>query len=198
MTLQSWIYTGREEVADARIFKLLRETAISPRTGAERTFAHVESPTWVNMIPLTAGGDIVLVRQWRHGVKEFTLEVPGGLVDQDEEPSVAAAREVREETGYAGDPPLLIGTVQSNPAFMANLTHTYLIENCHRIGELDQDESEDLEVAVTPLVEIPRLVAGGAIRHSLVICAFWWLAQRRPDLLRPAPGARRVSPDLLW
>jgi 8-oxo-dGTP pyrophosphatase MutT (NUDIX family) len=141
----------------------------------------------VNIVPLTPAHEVVLVRQWRHGVKGFTLEIPGGLVDPGEQPAATAAREVREETGYAGDPPVELGIVEPNPAFMGNLTHTFLIENCHRIGELQLDAGEDVEVVLEPLARIPRLVAEGGIRHSLVICGFWWLAQRRPDLLRPAP-----------
>lgn len=186
MALKPWHYTGREDVADLRIFRVLRETAVSPRTGETHDFTRVESPAWVNIVPLTTDGQVVLVRQWRHGIKDFTLEIPGGLVDAGETPAAAASREVREETGHAGDAPVEIGVVEANPAFMPTLTHTFLIENCRAVGAPDPDPGEDLEVVLHPLAEIPALVAHGEIRHSLVICGFWWLALRRPDLLRLA------------
>jgi ADP-ribose pyrophosphatase len=187
VALKPWHYTGREDVADLRIFRVLRETAASPRTGEPHVFTRVESPTWVNIVPVTTDGQVVLVRQWRHGIKDFTLEIPGGLVDAGETPAAAAIREVREETGHEGDAPVEIGIVEANPAFMPTLTHTFLIENCRHVGAPDLDPGEDLEVILRPLAEIPALIARGEIRHSLVVCGFWWLALRRPDLLRLAP-----------
>jgi ADP-ribose pyrophosphatase len=184
VALKPWHYDSREEVADLRIFRALRETAVSPRTGAPHVFTRIESPTWVNVVPVTTDRQVVLVRQWRHGIKDFTLEIPGGLVDAGEAPAAAAVREVREETGQAGDAPVELGVVEANPAFMPTLTHTYLIENCRLVGDATPDPGEDLEVVLRPLAAIPSLVASGEIRHSLVICGFWWLAMRRPDLLR--------------
>lgn len=187
MALKPWLYSDRVDVVDLRIFRILRETAVSPRTGEPHLFTRVESPAWVNIVPLTAAGDVILVRQWRHGIKDFTLEIPGGLVDDGESPAAAAAREVREETGYAGEPPVEIGVVEANPAFMPTLTHTFLVENCRLAGEATPDPGEDLEVVVRPLAAIPDLIARGEIRHSLVLCGFWWLALRRPDLLHLDP-----------
>lgn len=183
MGLKPWRYVHREEVADARIFKLYRETAVSPRTGEERVFAHVASPEWVNVVPVTADGRVLLVRQWRHGLRRFTLEIPGGLVDPGEDPGQASAREVREETGHAGGKPVRLGRVAPNPAFMNNVCYTYLIEECRPVGALQLDPGEDLEVVPTPLTDIGALIAEGAIDHALVICGFWWLRQKRPDLL---------------
>jgi ADP-ribose pyrophosphatase len=183
MVLKPWHYHHREDVADLRIFRVVRESAISPRTGEAHDFTRVESPGWVNVLPVTTDGQVVLVRQWRHGIKDFTLEIPGGLVDPGESPAAAAVREVREETGYQGDAPVELGVVEANPAFMPTLTHTFLIENCREVAAATPDPGEDLEVVLAPLAEIPSLVARGEIRHSLVVCGFWWLALRRPDLL---------------
>jgi 8-oxo-dGTP pyrophosphatase MutT (NUDIX family) len=180
--LKPWEYTGREITADARIFTLYRETAVSPRTGKSREIAHIASPEWVNVVPITTAGEVLLVRQWRHGRRTFTLEIPGGLVDPGEDPSAASAREVREETGYSGGDPQRLGVVTPNPAFMNNRCYTYLIEECRPVGELELDPGEDLEVVPTPLVNIAGLIAGGEIDHALVICGFWWLRQNRPDL----------------
>ena len=183
MGLKPWHYTGRQEVADARIFKLYRDTAVSPRTGEERAFAHIASPEWVNVIPITADGQVLLVRQWRHGLRGFTLEIPGGLVDPGEDPGAAAAREVREETGHTGNVPRQLGVVTPNPAFMSNRCYTYLIEDCRPVGGLRLDPGEDLEVVATAPADIGTLIADGTIDHALVICGFWWLRQQRPELL---------------
>jgi 8-oxo-dGTP pyrophosphatase MutT (NUDIX family) len=140
------------------------------------------------MIALTEDRQGVLVRQSRHGTREFTLEIPGGMVGADEEPQQAAARELLEETGYRGDGPVRIGTVTPNPAFLDNHCHTYLFTGCRKTAEPDLDHGEDIDVEVRPLSEVPGLIAGGDIDHALVICAFWWLAQREPKRFRPPPA----------
>jgi len=183
MTLKPWQYTGSTELADVKIFKLLRETAVSPRNGSERSYARIVGPEWVNVIAVTAERELLLVRQWRHGVRGFRLEIPGGLVDPGEEPATAAAREVREETGHVGARAVQIGVVEPNPAIQDNRCYTYLIENCRPVGDLELDPGEDIEVVKRPLTSIPELVDSGEIDHALVICGFWWLGQARPDLV---------------
>jgi 8-oxo-dGTP pyrophosphatase MutT (NUDIX family) len=169
---------SHETVADMGIFEVHRIITESPRTGVDRRIARVVTRDWVNIVPLTPEGEVVLVRQWRHGTREFTLEIPGGLVDPGESPAEAGAREVREETGYAGDAPIELGVVTPNPAFLDNRCHTYLIENCVAVGEMEMDDGEDIEVIRVPLAEIGEYIATGKIDHALVICGFWWLAQR--------------------
>ncbi|MEZ4518692.1 MAG: NUDIX hydrolase [Chloroflexota bacterium] len=71
-----------------------------PRTGKEHSFYILEAPDWVNVIPLTPDEQVVMVRQYRHGTGTVTLESPAGMADHDGEAlAVAAARELREETG---------------------------------------------------------------------------------------------------
>lgn len=180
MPLRPWEYGESQEIADMRIFRLLREESVSPRTGAPRQFARIVTRPWVNVVALTGDHQLLLVRQWRHGVRRFTLEIPGGLVDAGENPAAAAARELREETGYAGSEPVPIGVVDPNPAIQSNRCHTYLVEHCTRDGDLRLDDGEDLEVVTQPVQRIPDLVASGEIGHALVICAFWWLRHHAP------------------
>jgi ADP-ribose pyrophosphatase len=188
MPPRPWTVSATRDILTTRIFRVVEDDALSPRTGVLRPVTRVVAPDWVNMITLTPGHEIVLVRQWRHGTRGLTLEIPGGMVDPGEDPAAAAIREVREETGYAGDPPRRLGQVHPNPAFLDNRCTTYLLENCRPIGDLRQDPGEDIEVVIRRLEEIPGLIAGGEITNALVVCAFWWLRQQRPDLFAPSGG----------
>ena len=101
--IKSWQKTGSEYLGDFRIFRIRADSSRSPRTGIVHRFFVLESPDWVNVIPLTSEGKVVMIRQFRHGTEDVTLEVPGGMVDrEDGDSSVSAARELREETGYEG------------------------------------------------------------------------------------------------
>lgn len=178
MALEGWERAGTEEVSDFRVFRVRRFRARSPRTGGLRTFSVIDSPDWVNIVALTPDDEAVLVRQFRQGTGEVTLEIPGGLVDPGEDPAAAAVRELREETGYAGGSPRHLGTVEPNPAIQSNRCHTYLIEGCRRVAEPRLDPGEDIEVVTLPRSGLAAAVADGRIRHALVVCAFWWLAHR--------------------
>jgi ADP-ribose pyrophosphatase len=177
VTLQPWFHEDRELIADQKIFQLYRSRARSPRTGQYRQFSVLQAPDWVNVVALTTEREVVLVRQFRHGTQEFTIEIPGGMIDRGESPAAAAIRELLEESGYAGGPAVQLGVVSPNPALFDNHCYTYLIEDCRKIREPELDHGEDIEVSTRPLAEIPGIIASGGIRHALVICAFWWLAQ---------------------
>lgn len=172
--LGRWEHAGDERDEDFGIFRVRAFRSRSPRTGEDRTFTRIETADWVNVVATTEGGDVVLVRQWRHGREAFTLEIPGGIVDPGEDPAAAAARELLEEAGYAGESPELLGTVDPNPAILSNRCHTYRIRRARLVAEQTPDPGEDLSVVTVPHAEIPAAIADGRITHALVICAFWW------------------------
>ncbi|MEM6797482.1 MAG: NUDIX hydrolase, partial [Acidobacteriota bacterium] len=149
----------------------------SPRTGREGTYRVLEMPRWVNVVALTPGQEAVLVEQFRHGIASMTLEIPGGMVDAGEDPAAAASRELLEETGYAGDPPIFLGEVHPNPAIQDNLCATYLVENASLAAPPSPDEGEHIAVHLAPRGNLPELVRAGRITHSLVVAAFYWLDQ---------------------
>lgn len=169
--VKDWEIIDSRVDRDYRVFKVNVNTSRSPRTNKEGRFYVIDTNDWVNIIPLTQGGDVVMIRQYRHGSKKVTLEIPGGLVD-DENPETAALRELLEETGYRGDSVTHLGSANPNPAIFNNLCHTYLVENVKKVTQTNLDEDEDIEVVHVPLGKIPALIASGTINHALVIIAF--------------------------
>jgi 8-oxo-dGTP pyrophosphatase MutT (NUDIX family) len=155
------------------VFSLRIDKARSPRTGREHNFFILEASPWINVIPLTEQNEVVLVRQYRHGIRRVTLEIPGGLAETHETPEEAAKRELLEETGYKASEMILLGSVHPNSAILNNQCFTFIAENAFYAGEPQQDEKEDIEVQLRPLAEIPRLIREGDINHALVLAAFY-------------------------
>jgi ADP-ribose pyrophosphatase len=176
---QPWTFLHSKVLQTCRIFSMIEERYRSPRTGQEHEFYLIDSGDWVNVIPLTADEKIILVRQYRYGTKDFTLEIPGGLLDAGETPPHAAARELLEETGYAGENPVLLGAAHPNPAIQTNRCFFYLIRNVLFKQDPQQDSTEDIEVQTVPLSAVPDLIRSGKITHSLVITAFYWYFSTR-------------------
>ena len=154
------------------LLRLRRDRIRPPRAPAPHDFYIVEAGPWINIVPLTAEGDVVMVRQLRFGVGKVTLEVPGGLVDPGEDPARAAARELREETGYSAPRIEEIGRIHPNPALQTNTLFTFLAREVVRVAEPDLEASEDIEVVRVPLAQIPARVRSGEIDHALVLVAF--------------------------
>ncbi|HQP55774.1 MAG TPA: NUDIX hydrolase [Syntrophorhabdus sp.] len=154
------------------------ETSVSPRTKKAGRFYVIDTNDWVNIIPITEDGQVVMIQQYRHGSKNITLEIPGGLVD-DESPENAALRELLEETGYQGDNVTYLGATNPNPAIFNNLCHTFLVRNVKKVSETNLDDNEDIEVTLKPIEEIPSLIADGSINHALVIIAFHFYFSRQ-------------------
>lgn len=166
-----WRRLKSEILHDAGIFRLRRD-AYEHEGRPTRPFYVLESNAWINVVPLTPSGEIVLVRQYRHGIEEETLEVPGGLVDpMDKDPAAAAVRELLEETGHAGAPPELLGTVSSNPAILTNRTWCYLVRDAQPVAQPDPDPHEDVTVEIHPKERVREMVLKGEIHHSLSACA---------------------------
>lgn len=180
--IQPWKKIRSKISGDFRIFKIRTDTKISPRTGKEHDFYVLDSVNWVNVIAATPNQQLVMVEQYRHGSNTVELEIPGGMMDAGEtDPVATAVRELREETGYEGDHPRLLGRIHSNPAILSNVTYTVLIENCRLKHAVEFDHGEDLVTRLVPVAEIPQLVADEKIGHSLVVVALYHfdLWQRR-------------------
>lgn len=105
------------------------------------------------------------------GIDDFTLEIPGGIIDSGEAPLAAAIRELREETGFVGGPARLLGWVHPNPAIQSNRCHIVLIEEARETESMAWDPDEEIEVSTRPVEEVLALARTGGITHSLVLSA---------------------------
>lgn len=186
--LPCWETVESGEVDDHGVFGVQHVRRCSPRTGKVGSYQILHMPDWVNVVALTPEYEVILVEQYRHGTDILTLEIPGGAVDGGEDPAAAAARELREETGHAGDAPRLLGTVRPNPAIQTNACSTWLITNAVEVCEPEPDEGEHIAILTTPLADVRDLLRDGTIDHSLVVAAFYWL-----ELAREPGGGEKLG-----
>ena len=140
-------------------------------------FYRINSSSWVNVVSRTPDGRFVMVRQFRQGSASVTLEIPGGLVDDGEDPAEAAARELEEETGYRPASVRKIGEVNPNPALFANRVHTFLAEGCVKVGEIENDAAEETVVALLDEAALHEAAKAGEVDHALVLAALYWLSR---------------------
>ncbi len=137
-----------------RLFSVNITKNRSPRTGEVHEFQVLNTPDWVGVIPVTTDNKLVLVRQFRHGSGELSLEPPGGLAKEGRSPEQSAREELEEETGYVAETFELLGCLQPLPALFNNRFYVYLARDAKPTGKLNPDETEEIETVLIPVRDI--------------------------------------------
>ncbi len=180
-TSDQWKSIGeRKEIFRTPIFAVCSERFQCARTDAEIDFITLSSWNWVNVIARTEEGKILLIRQFRPGTMREEIEIPGGCIDpSDPSPEAAGARELLEETGYAGKNPRIIGSVSPNPAIQGNCCFTVFIDHAKKVSVPLMEATECIETEEVSQEELQRMISAGEIRHGLVLNAlfFYFLSQ---------------------
>ncbi len=166
---QRWKKLASRPLLHTRIFDVHSVEFHHPAHPAPRDFILVQPPVSVAVVALTPQRDLVLVRQFRFGTNDLSLEIPGGGMEAGEDPVTTGARELQEETGYTGTAARLLGSVHPNPAIQTNRCHLVLVENATRTSALAWDPNEELETVVLPVDDVYARAERGEITHALVL-----------------------------
>jgi 8-oxo-dGTP pyrophosphatase MutT (NUDIX family) len=153
-----------------------------------------EYAPWVNVVALTDRDEVVLIRQYRHGIGAVHYELPAGSTDpEDSTMEEGARRELREETGYGGGRWSLLATLSANPALQNNVTYTFLAEGVTSLGAAAPEASEEITVHLTPLAEIEALIENGGFMQALHAAPLLKLLLRRAheNTAKPSDGKAR-------
>ena len=152
-----WKEEERKTVYTCPIFSVSERFCRYLPKNKARTFTILDTSNWAIVIPVLEterGKEFVLVRQWRHGAQELSLEFPGGVFEDNEDALAAAKRELREETGYTSDKIEKLGDFNPNPAIMSNRVHIFLARDLEPPGKQELDEDEYVDVEIVPWEEV--------------------------------------------
>jgi ADP-ribose pyrophosphatase len=180
----SWVSDGDgahdRTLIENWLFRLRSERLRSRISGTTHDYFVAHLADGVHVVAVTPEHQVVMVRQFRAGSRRDSLETPGGLFEAGEGPGAAGARELLEETGYAGDPPHVLGALWPNPALLSMRITTIVVRNARRIAEPHPDPSEELTVELVAVDRIPTLIKTGRIDHAVCVAGLlWWLYLER-------------------
>lgn len=180
-----WQRLDDRTLLHTRVFDVRASVFSHPRRpGSTKEFFVIDAPDWVIAAPVTAAGELLMVRQFRYGAQQLSWELPGGVSETGESPVETAVRELAEETGYRGGPPEVLGWVHPNPAIQSNRTHLVVIPEVTRDGATNWDEDEEIELALVSIAEVLRRARTGEITHALMLNMLfllepWWREHSR-------------------
>lgn len=145
-----------------------------PNGNIKEEYYVLEYPTWVNMVGITEDNQILFVKQYRHGSGQIMVELPAGVVEEGEDPVVAAKRELLEETGYEFNDISYVCELYANPATSGNLTYTYVLTGGKKVQEQELDDSEDIEVVAMSIEEAKQFLFDNKIGQALHSSALFY------------------------
>ncbi len=127
-----------------------------------------EYPPWNNVIAVTTDDQIVLIRQYRHGIGQVYYELPAGVHDKPGDSLLdSAKRELLEETGFGGGTWTPWMELSANPALQNNITYSFLAEGVEALGTQQLDLTEEISVHLVSHEELLRIVLEGEMMQSL-------------------------------
>jgi len=121
---------------------------------------------------------ILLIRQWRHAANQFLLELPAGRIEPGEKLIPSGRRELLEETGYRARKWSKHTKYFASPGFLSEAMHILLAEDL-TAGQAAPEDDEKIEIHMTPLSEILRLIHAGKIHDGKTLIGVLYYASHR-------------------
>lgn len=149
--------------------------------GAEIEYGVLESAGFAAVVPVTQGGGVILVRQWRQPVEGFTLELPGGGVERGEDPQEAVGRELFEETGYRAEELSHLASVHTSPGRATEVCHLFRCRAVRVMSGPRPEPTEFVSAVELPLAEALERAFSGGITAATTILGLCMVSGGTPD-----------------
>lgn len=160
---EDWRILESSVVIDTPFLRLRRDAVALPDGTTIDEYYVRESRGFVVIFALTQDGDVLLVRQYKHGIGRKLLELPAGIIDEGEEPEEAARRELAEETGYTAPRWERVRVFVTDPTNSTSLAYLYLAEGAVRTQDQDLDPTEQIAVERCTFEGLEQKIADGPI-----------------------------------
>ena len=150
-----------------------RDTCQLPDGRINDEYYVLEYPTWVHVLAITKAGEMVIIRQYRHGLGRTCFEIVAGCVEEGEDPLVAAKRELEEETGYTGGEWREVMQFTCNASAMNNITHSYVAVGVEKTADQHLDATEDIEIYTFPPEQVKEMLVNGEFMQASMLAALY-------------------------
>lgn len=168
-----WKTLASTTLADDEWLRITAERCeVAPGVAIEPYYV-LRERDWVHVLALNAAGEIVTVRQWRHAAAFACLELPGGIVDQGEDPLAAAQRELLEETGCRATRWTAAGWLWANPARQNNRVHLFVAEGAEQVAGQQLDLAEEIVCAWLSPAALEAAIARGDFGQALHVASYY-------------------------
>lgn len=171
----NWKVRKSQQVFNTKFFNIRADECEVSDGRLTSPYYVVEVSDWVNVVPITKEGQVILIKQYRHAVNEICWEIPGGAIDthKGESPKDAALRELFEETGFVPGRIEFLGRHHPNPALQSNWMYSFIAYDCQLKDSQHLDEFEEIEVVTKSIKEMVDMVYRGEIQHSIILASIF-------------------------
>jgi 8-oxo-dGTP pyrophosphatase MutT (NUDIX family) len=187
MTIQKWRIISEEDVSPSKWFPLSRHVVELPNGKRLNDYFLARLGNVAMIVPVTEKGEFILVKQYKHGIGEITLEFPAGLIENGQEPIDAAHAELEQETGIVTDKMIFLGELWTLPSKSSSRLYGFFATDVKITKPQQLDISEEIEVVTIAANEMNEKIISGEINCSDTLALFTLYKAKRKLNLKSAP-----------
>lgn len=170
-----WQIKSSKNIVKDKWISLRSDECILPNGKLIEPYYVLEYSNWVNIVPVTKNNEIVMIRQYRHGIKDTILELPCGSIEPyDKSPLEAAKRELLEETGFGSDDFTQLCKLSPNAANHTNISFSFIALNTVCLKNQNLDETEQIKVVILPIQDVNTMLENNKILQCLHVSALFY------------------------